>query len=165
VGRLSRWSLDRDARRPEDIAEAARDLSLDVGEEGLSVFRIEGDDEAREVAVRFALTCRPKPQHLDFVVFPSELAEDLGLTIPYAPREDLEPFLRARHHEIVGLTPERSPRLAAAILACTGRRVERVREHDLSSLGMELCRRDPILRAFLRGRWPTLLGGPSPTGE
>src|SRR5262249_20293175 len=159
VGRLRRWTFDRDARRPEDVAEAARDLNLDIGEEGLSVFRVERDAEAREVAVRFALTCRPKPQHLDFVAFPAELASDLGLDITYAPRGDLEPFLKARHHEIVGLTPELALRLAAAILACSGRQVERLREHDLPSLGMELCHRDPGFSAFLKGHWSTLLGG------
>ncbi len=61
VGRLRRWGFDRDPRRPEDVAEAARDLSLDVGEAGLSVFRVDDQEEAHEVAVRFALTCRPRP--------------------------------------------------------------------------------------------------------
>jgi hypothetical protein len=165
VGRLRRWNFDRDARRPEDVAEAARDLSLDVGEEGLSVFRVEGDDEAREAAIRFALTCRPKPQHLDFVLFPSGLASDLGLGVAYAPRQDLEPFLNARHYEIVGLTPQLALRLAAAILSCAGRQVERLREHDLPSLGMALCHRDPGFNAFLKGQWSTLLGGLPPSDE
>ncbi len=56
VGRLRRWSIERDAGRPEDVAEASRDLRLDVGEEGLSVYRIEGEGEALEVAARFALS-------------------------------------------------------------------------------------------------------------
>jgi hypothetical protein len=89
VGRLRRWSSDRDPRRPEDVAEAVRDLNLDVGEVGLSVFRVEERDEAREVAVRFALTCRARPQHVDFVVFPSELASDLGLVVAHVPSLDV----------------------------------------------------------------------------
>jgi hypothetical protein len=87
-------------------------LRLDAGEHGLSVFRVEGEGEALEVAVRFAITCRANSQHLDFVVFPSELALGLGLTVRYIPREYLDPFLNARHHEIDGLTPDLSLRLA-----------------------------------------------------
>jgi hypothetical protein len=165
IGRLRRWSLDRDAGRPEDVAEAARDLSLDVGEAGLSVFRVEDEDETREVVVRFALTCRPKPQHLDFVVFPSELVSHLGLDIAPVPREDLEPFLSARHHEIAGLTPVLALHLAAAILGCVGRQVERIREHDLPTLGVESCRRDPELKQFLKGHWAMLLSRVSPGDE
>ena len=41
VGRLRRWSSDRDPRQPQDVAETVRDLNLDVGEAGLSVFRVE----------------------------------------------------------------------------------------------------------------------------
>ena len=78
MGRLRRWSIERDAGRPKTWPEASRDLRLEAGEAGLSVSRVEGEGEAREVAVRFALTCRPDPQHLDFVVFPSELASRLS---------------------------------------------------------------------------------------
>jgi hypothetical protein len=74
VGRLRRWSFERDASSPEDVAEASRDLKLDVGEEGLSVYRVEGEGETLEVAVRWALTCRSKPRPMDYVVFPAELA-------------------------------------------------------------------------------------------
>jgi hypothetical protein len=56
IGRQRRWSSDRDATSPEDVAEASRDLKLDVGEEGLSVYRVEGQEESLEVAVRWALT-------------------------------------------------------------------------------------------------------------
>jgi hypothetical protein len=165
VGRLRRWSFERDAGSPEDVAEASRDLMLDVGEEGLSVYRIEGESEAHEVAVRFALTCRPDPQHLDYIVFPSELAAEIGLTVPYLPREDQDPFLNARHHEIHGLTADLSLRLAKAILTCAERRVERVRENQLAALGTELCRRDPGLKSYLKGRWATILGDPMPRDD
>jgi len=160
VGRLRRWGFERDAGRPEDVAEASRDLRLDAGEEGLSVYHVEREGESLEVAVRFALTCRTNPQHLDYVVFPSELASDLGLTVRYIPSEHVDAFLNARHYEIDGLTPDLSLRLAASILACAGRRVERVREHDLLALGTNLCRRDPELKSSLKGHWATLLGFP-----
>ena len=74
VGRKARWDVDRDASDPGQVAEAADDLRLGPGEVGLSVFRIDADDEIREVGVRYALTCRRKPEHLDYVLFPEELA-------------------------------------------------------------------------------------------
>src|SRR4051794_1235167 len=106
--------------------------------------------------------CRPTPQHMDYVVFPSELVSNLGLTISYVPREGLDPFLNARHYEITGLTPELALRLAAAILGYAGRRVVRVKEKDLPKLAAELCRRDPNLQKSLTGEWATLLGDPVP---
>jgi hypothetical protein len=157
VGRQRRWSFERDATRREDVAEAALDLQLDEDEEGLSVYRVEGEGEVLDVAVRFALTLRSKPQPMDYVVFPSELASDLGLTVSHVPRPDLDPFLNERHHEIVGLSADSRLRLAEAILSHPGRRVDRLREKDLPRLGAELCRRDPQLRRYLKGVWSTLL--------
>jgi hypothetical protein len=98
---------------------------------------------------------------VDFVVFPAALATDLGLEVACVPREGLEPLLSARHHEILGLTDDLGLYLAAAILTCAERQVERIREHDLPSLGVELCRRDPELITFLKGHWATLLVDPT----
>jgi hypothetical protein len=67
VGRQHRWSFERDASDSEDVAEASRDLKLDMDEEGLSVYRVEGEGETLEVAVRWALTCRPKPRPMDYL--------------------------------------------------------------------------------------------------
>src|ERR1700677_2622542 len=81
VGRKARWEGPRDASDPGQIAEAAEDLRLGPDEVGLSVYRIVDPAEVQEVAVRFALTCRRKPEHLDYVLFPGELATDLGLDV------------------------------------------------------------------------------------
>jgi len=126
------------------------------------VFRVEGEDEPREAAVRFALTCRKDRRHADYLVFSSELAEGLGLAVVHVPREDLDSFLGARHHEIQGLTPESTLRLAVAILADAGRRVGRVPKGDLEPLGAEICRRDPDLQKYLKGEWATRLEDPAP---
>src|SRR4051794_166409 len=93
IGRQARWAADRVAADPEHVAQAALDLELAPDETGLSVFRVEGEDERREVAVRFALTCREKPAHVDFVEFPTELATTLGLTVAPAPMPELDPYL------------------------------------------------------------------------
>jgi hypothetical protein len=165
VGRQRRWSLERDAAQPEDVIEAAEDLRLDEREEGLSVYQVEGEGEALEVALRFALTLRPKIQPMDYVAFPSELASNLGLTVSHVPRRDLDPLLGERHHEIFGLTDEDRRRLAEAILSHPGRLVNRVREKDLPRLGAELCRRDPGLRKYLKGAWAALLDDRGPEHE
>ena len=78
VGRKARWEGDLPADDPGRISQAALDLQLGPDEVGLSVFRVEGEEETVEVAVRFALTCRDRPAHVDFVVFPAELATELG---------------------------------------------------------------------------------------
>ncbi len=157
IASRGRWAADRAAGDSRHVEDAANDLRLKPRESGLSVFRTEDPDNAREVAVRFALTCRVDPRHADYLVFPSELAERLGLAVAHVPRQDLEPRLGERHYEIVGLTPELGLRLAAEILADDGRVVGRVEKADLIHLGTELCRRDPGLKKHLAGRWPALL--------
>jgi hypothetical protein len=164
VGRQRRWGFERDASNPDDVAEASLDLQLAVDEDGLSVYRVEDETESLEVAVRWALTCRSKPQPMDYVVFPSELASDLGLTVAQTSREELDPFLNARHYEITGLTPELGRRLAQAILGHAGRRVVRVKEKDLPSLGAEICRGDSELKKYLKREWAIMLGEPAREG-
>jgi hypothetical protein len=159
IGRLRRWDRSRDPQSAADVEEAARDLRLEQDERGLSVYRVDGETERREVAVRFAVTQRGEPQHLDFVVFPSRVATDLGLTVEHVACPGLDPYLNERHHEVLGLTPELTLRLAAAILADHERRVERVRERDLVTLAAALYLAHPQLRAYLKGSWPELLEG------
>jgi hypothetical protein len=155
IANRSRWAVDRVADDPGHVADAATDLRLKPYEGGLSVFRVEGDDDSREAAVRFALTCRKDRRPIDYLVFSSALAEELGLAVAHVPRADLDPFLGARHYEIIGLTPELTVRLAAAILADAGRRIGRVPKEDLESLSAEICRRDPELQSYLKGDWVT----------
>jgi len=117
------------------------------------VFRVEDEVEAREVAVHFAVTCRKDRRPADDIVVSSDLVEGLGLAVAHVPRTDLDPFLGARHPEIIGLTPELTLRLAASILAGANRHLGRVPMADLELLGVELCHRDPELQRYLRGDW------------
>jgi hypothetical protein len=57
----------------------------------------------------------------------------------------------------LGLDEEVTRRLASAILAHAGRRVQRVPERDLDGLGTALLRRDPGLEPYLKGKWPERL--------
>jgi hypothetical protein len=157
VGRKARWDADRRADDPRHVAEAALDLTLSPDERGLSVYRVEGGDDSREVALRYALTYREKLAHMDYLVFPSALAISLGLTVQAIPTQGLDLQLNLRHHEIIGLTPALELRLAAAILAFGERLIVRIRDRDLLKLGTELCRRDPELKRSLRGDWAAKL--------
>jgi hypothetical protein len=161
VGRRARWGTDRRADDPVHVVEAARDLTLSPDEAGLSVYRVEGDEDSREVALRYALTVRGKIAHMDYLVFPSELATSLGLSVIFVPTQEQDPKLNARHHEIIGLTPELELRLAGSILASEQRRIVRIRDRDLPELGAELCRRDPELKKSLIGEWATILRDPA----
>ena len=99
-------------------------MKLGSDERGLSVFRVDekNEDEVREVGVHFALTCRRKPDNLDYILFPAELATNLGLAVTPTPVDGLHPYLKDRHYEILELTEDLRLRLADAIWA--GRIVE-----------------------------------------
>ena len=132
------------------------------------MFRVEGAEEATEVALRFALTRRDEPRNVDFVVFPGELPRALGLSVVPAPAPDLEPYLSERHEEILGLTPEQTIRLAETILADDRWQAGRIAKADLEPCGAELCRRDPELKNHLRPglvkKLPGLIGRPKTGG-
>src|SRR4051812_44954204 len=103
------------------------------------------------------MTCRNRPDHLDYIVFPAELASDLGLSVSQVPRSELDEYLSERHIEIAGLTPDLSRQFARAILESSSHTVRRIRDRDLPALGAALCREHPQLRAHLRGNWPGLM--------
>ena len=157
IANRSRWAADRVADDPGHAADAAADLRLKPYESGLSVFRVEGEDDSREAAVRFALTCRKDRRPADYLVFSSALAEALGLAVAHVPREDLDPFLGGATLRSSDSHPELTVRLAAAILADANRHVGRVPKDHLEPLGAEICRRDPELQKYLKGDWATRL--------
>jgi hypothetical protein len=83
--------MDRRADDPAHVVEAARDLTLSPDEAGLSVYRVEDVEDSREVALRYALTYRQKLAHMDYLVFPTALATDLGLSVTTVPVAGLDP--------------------------------------------------------------------------
>ncbi len=66
VAREARWNVALDGpTAAERIKTAALDLMLAPAEEGLSVYEVGGEADQREVAVRFALACRDKPDNIN----------------------------------------------------------------------------------------------------
>jgi hypothetical protein len=158
IGTRGRWLPKSVVDESKRVELAVRDLARKPGEPGLSVYRVDAEDEERQVAVRFAVTLRSaRSEHLDYIVFPAEVAEGLGLTVAHVPQEGIDPYLSERHFEILGLTPELTRVLAAAILAVAARRVERLGKREIPLLASELCRRDPSLRRFLAEGWSETL--------
>ena len=153
VGRKAKWDVAPEAIDDDRIRQAASDLLLASGEEGLSVYKVEGEADQREVAVRFAPACRDRLDHVDFVVFPAQLAIDLGLSVEKIPSEECDPGLNDRHFEIRQFNSDLTLGLAGAILASPERRVERVNQRQLPDLAAELCRTGPELRSTLRPVW------------
>jgi len=71
VGR-SRWQ-DRRADDPSHIAAAAKDLSLRPGEDGLSLFRVDDEEDGRRVATLLGVHKRRvsgRSDHLDYILVP-----------------------------------------------------------------------------------------------
>jgi hypothetical protein len=158
VGRKSRWDFDRRSDEPGHVEAAASDLSLRPADQGLlSVYKVECESDEREVALRYAVTCRNKPEPLDYVVFPADLATALGLTVAHEPSAEIDPYLSDRHYGISGLDEDLARRLAAAILAHSERRVRRIPERALDGLAISLLRREPGLEPYLKGIWPERL--------
>jgi hypothetical protein len=131
--RKNRWE-DRRAGDPSHVAEAARDLSLRPGEEGLSLFEVADEEEGRQVAtgigVNKVLTLG-RSDHVDYLLIPSEVFERLALTVVPVPDPSLEPLLSKLHREAKGITDAISLELAAAILETGGFNVNRIKKQDI----------------------------------
>ncbi len=54
-GRKNRWE-NRRADDPLHVAEAAKDLSLRPGEDGLSLFEVADEDAGKRIATLFGVT-------------------------------------------------------------------------------------------------------------
>src|SRR6185312_5665572 len=107
------------ADEPAQVSEAAKDLTLRPGEDGLSLFEVKDEAEGELVATRIGvhrMITLGRSDHVDYLLIPPEVFAQLELTIVPVPDPRLEPQLSELHREIKGITDETSRRLAAAIL-------------------------------------------------
>ncbi|MFO0605568.1 MAG: hypothetical protein U0324_20470 [Polyangiales bacterium] len=132
IGTQGRW-LGRRAESDEDVAQAARDLTLREGEGGLSVYRVGGLEEARALALSWALEKRDRDDNADYIVFDEGLVAETH-TLEARPDEDaVDAGLRERHHELVEQTAGAAKLLASKLLAGSDRRVERVPKAEVAA--------------------------------
>ncbi len=116
--RKARW-LDRRADDTAHVAAAARDLSLRPGEDGLSLFEVDDEEDGRRVATLLGVSkklTRGRSDHVDYILVPSDVFGGPGLSVVPAPDPALGPELSERHREVKGITDAISLRLATVLL-------------------------------------------------
>ncbi len=134
-GRKNRWE-NRRADDPLDVAAAAMDLSLRPGEDGLSLFAIDDEDDGKRIATLFGVhrvRILGRSEHVDYVLIPADLVGSVQLNVVRAPDPELGPQLSERHREAKGITNAIAVDLAAAILKDGRFKVDRVTKQDVEA--------------------------------
>lgn len=127
-GKKSRWDK-RDHSEPSDVETAMEDLSPRDDDEDVSVYRVETLDEAKTVAMVFALT-RGGPRRLDAVLLPEPAFSLDDVAKRAAP--ELVAFLSERHYELLGLGDAANRANAAQRCLKLGVQVLRVQKGDVA---------------------------------
>jgi hypothetical protein len=137
--RKSRWE-NRRAEDPAHVAEAARDLSLRSGEDGLSLYEVEDEENGKRIATLFGVHKKlalGRSDHVDYLLIPSDYFDRFGLAVIPAPDPDLGSWLSACHREAKGITDEFSLNLAAALLEEKRFRLDRITRQDVDKAAEE----------------------------
>src|SRR5437763_9054392 len=138
----SRWE-DRRADDPSHVTAAARDLSLRRGEDGLSLFEVEDEQDGQRVATWFGVHktfTLGRSDHVASIRIPSDDFARFGLIVVPAPDPDLGPPLSERHREAQGITEAISRDLAAAILEEKRFKLDRIKKQDVEKAAKEALR-------------------------
>lgn len=150
IGKRGRWQGAGSVA--EQAAQAVKDLTLRDGEEGLSVFEVSSEDEARELAVVFGPVCRRLPDDVDYIIFDSacvDAVEGLSVVVTAGPSY---PALRDSHREVRGITAASRDALARSILEAKPT-VVRIRRNDAVSAAKAAAEEDPLLLAAAKPGW------------
>lgn len=153
--RKDRWLEDRDASNDDDVKKAAEDMMLRPTETGLSLYKVDTEQEAAKVAAYFVFTRRkPKaPEPIDFLLIPSQCFREVGVRPRLVPDDHLHPFLSERHCEAEGLDYAGSIRLTKSILGNPARTVKRLKPSELVIILPDLIAEDPSLQGNIGGDW------------
>lgn len=153
IGRKSRWSSTEPS-----VEEAVKDLSLRPEEKGLSVYKVDNIDLAKDVAKLFAPTARKSVDKIDFILFDESLVSSVeGLALDKTGCE-LHPELAVLHYEIVGLDEQKTRLLATAILSSPFN-VERITEGDLIRAVRSRMEQDKRFKAYIYEEWASRASG------
>ncbi len=131
----NRW-LDRGADDPAHVAAAAKDLSLRPGEDGLSLFQVDDEEDGRRVATLlgvFKALERGRSDHLDYLLIPPDVFATLGLSVVPVPDPALGPELSERHREAKGMADAITLQLAAILLGEKRVRLGRIARQEVDS--------------------------------
>lgn len=147
IARRSHWSSG-------SVADAARDLEprreAEIVED-LSVFRVESEREAADVATVWVATQR-RPSAVDYVLLPDDVVRAL-CEVAHRPQPALHPLLAERHYEILGLADAALLRSLAERLLDVGVTATRIKERDLRDAVLARLESDPDLLRLLKPGW------------
>jgi hypothetical protein len=135
----TRW-LDRRADDHAHVAVAARDLSLRPGEDGLSLFQVEDEEDGRRVATLLGVhkgSLRGHSDHVDDILVSSDDFARFGLGVVPVPDPTLGAVLSQRHREVKGITDDISTRLATALLEEKRFRLDRIKRQDIDRAALD----------------------------
>jgi hypothetical protein len=132
IGRRARWQ-ERSAGVEADVREAAKDLTLRDGETGLSVYRVSNREEARDVALGWALEKRDRDDHVDYLLVNEVSVTETHALTAVPDEEASDSRLRMLHCELTETVPDASRALARKLLASGLLGVERISRTDVES--------------------------------
>jgi hypothetical protein len=136
----TRWLDDRRADDPVHVAAAARDLILRPGEDGLSLFQVEDEEDGRRVATLLGVhkrSLRGHSDHVDYILVPSNDFVGFGLSVVPVPDPTLGADLSQRHREVKGITDDISTRIATALLQEKRFRLNRINRQDIDRAALD----------------------------
>jgi hypothetical protein len=136
----NRW-LNRRADDSAHVDAAARDISLRPGEDGLSLYRVDDEEDGKRVGTLFGVykkQVRGRADHVDYILIPADSFTGLGLSVLPVPDPALGPELSERHHEVRGMTASLSRRLAAILLEEKRFQLGHVAKQDIDRAAADL---------------------------
>ncbi len=145
-GRMNRWQ-NRRADDPLHVADAAKDLSLRAGEDGLSLFEVADEDDGKRIATAFGVhrtLTLGRFEHVDYVLVPADLLGSFPLNVVVTPDPELGPQLSERHREAKGITNAIAVDLAAAILNDARFKVDRIKKQDVEEAARKAQAGEPM---------------------
>ncbi len=144
------------ALHPEGPSYYVHDVTCRPTEEGLSLYSVADETEANILAHYFALTLTGY-DHLDYLLIPDSVWEDLGIRPGAFPYCDIHLFLSDRHQEVRGLTVALTTQLADLIWRNTGRQAYRLKKAAVKQAAPDYLESDSTLRPLLHEEWESKL--------
>jgi hypothetical protein len=146
--RYGRWNGEE-----INYEEACEDFALRPGKDdtGLSVYKVQDEDEARKLGTIFAATLRDKPDNCDYLLVSEEFFRNCSL-IP-RPNDSHHSFLSERHYEISDVSNEDLRNLVKELIEYADKKAVRIPRRELEQKVLSLLDEEPLLKERLSSRW------------
>ena len=129
IAKANRWQRDEETNNSPTAQDAVKDLKLQLGENGLSLYKLQQESEADELACVYSIVLRDNPQHFEYVLFPASVLSDYR--VDHVPVIEHPRFLSERHYEIPKPSEEQLLHLAEHILASPSKKVARIMKQQI----------------------------------